>query len=264
MLKALNAHNGFYAPTYLFLLQEELLYENSDTPAPYSRRKKPFQPKGKQRALFDTAFERERSWVREVYGELKDVEGETDEDFECGCCFVPFKLVSPLSRSPYFLPRARPHFHQKEMVQCPKAHLFCKECLATHASTRIGLQDSEIQCMDTSGCAKLFAPYALYQVLPPKLLSQYERINQRKEVLAADLEGLEECPFCTWACVIDSKEEKLLRCGNEEACGVVSCRKCKRVVRFVFAALVLRLLKAEVRIIFRRAVKVSVKPVFVE
>lgn len=170
-------------------------------------------------------------------------------------------VVSPPSNSlaappPSFLSRTRPHVYQKEMVQCPQAHLFCKECLATHASTRIGSQDSEIQCLDTSGCAQIFAPYELYQVLPFKLLSQYERINQLKEVLAAGLEGLEECPFCTWVCVIDSEEEKLLRCGNEEACGVVSCRKCKQVVCFVFAALVLRLLKAEVRIIFQRPVKV--------
>jgi TRIAD3 protein (E3 ubiquitin-protein ligase RNF216) len=135
-------------------------------------------------------------------------ERSSDDDLECGCCFTPFKLVSPLPLSPSFIPRTHPYVHQKEMVKSPKAHLFCKECLATHASTRIGLQDSEIRCLDTSGCAKLFAPYELYQVLPPKLLSQYERINQRKQVFAADLEGLEECPFCTWACVIDSEEEK--------------------------------------------------------
>ena len=251
MHKALRAHNGLYAPTYLSLLHEELVYENSDNPAPYSRRKKPFHPKGKQRALFDTAFERERSWVREVYGDLKEVEPETDDDFECGCCFIPFKLVSP-----HPSPTTRPHVHQKEMVQCPNAHLFCKECLAIHAATRIALQDSEIQCLDRSRCAQIFAPYELYQVLPPKLLSQYERINQRKEVFAAGLEGLEECPFCSWACVIDSEEEKLLRCGNEEVCGVISCRKCKQVVRFVFSALYFCLLKVDVRNIFQRAVKV--------
>ena len=92
-------------------------------------------------------------------------------------------------------------------------------------------------------------------------MSLYERVKQQKEVEAAGLEGLEECPFCEWKCVIENEQERLFRCGNEEGgCGVVSCRGCKKVVGFVF------LLFASVdrgliglffgRIICRRAVRV--------
>ena len=92
-------------------------------------------------------------------------------------------------------------------------------------------------------------------------MSLYERVKQQKEVEAAGLEGLEECPFCEWKCVIENEQERLFRCGNEEGgCGVVSCRGCKKVVGFVF------LLCASVdwgliglffgRIICRRAVRV--------
>lgn len=62
------------------------------------------------------------------------------------------------------------------------------------------------------------------------MMELWERVKQRKEVEAAGLEGLEECPFCEWGCVIENAEEKLFRCGNIDACGVVSCRGCKKVV----------------------------------
>lgn len=63
----------------------------------------------------------------------------------------------------------------------------------------------------------------------PKLLELYERVSQRKELEAAGLENLEECPFCEYQVVIENEHEKLFRCEREE-CGAVSCRKCKKPV----------------------------------
>jgi TRIAD3 protein (E3 ubiquitin-protein ligase RNF216) len=60
-----------------------------------------------------------------------------------------------------------------------------------------------------------------------------EQVKQQKEIEEADLEGLEECPFCDYKCVIeaDKTQEKLFRCGNiDGGCGAVSCRECKRPV----------------------------------
>jgi len=60
-------------------------------------------------------------------------------------------------------------------------------------------------------------------------MSLYERVVQQKEVAEAGLEGLEECPWCEWKCVMEAEREqdRLFRCGNEEGgCGVVSCRFC--------------------------------------
>jgi len=52
--------------------------------------------------------------------------------------------------------------------------------------------------------------------LDAKLLELYGRVKQ-KEIEDAGLEGLEECPFCEWKCVIEAsrEEEELFRCGNE-------------------------------------------------
>ena len=56
----------------------------------------------------------------------------------------------------------------------------------------------------------------------------WERVSQRKEIMNARLVGLEECPFCDYGVMIENNDEKLLRCGNEEMCGIVSCRACKK------------------------------------
>jgi len=86
--------------------------------------------------------------------------------------------------------------------------------------------------MSQSVCKALFSASQLARVLPLKTYALYERLIQAKEIDAAGLEGLEECPFCEWKCVFDVgfEGEKLFRCGNEVGgCGVVSCRKCKKL-----------------------------------
>jgi E3 ubiquitin-protein ligase RNF216 len=115
------------------------------------------------------------------------------------------------------------------MTQCPDAHLFCVDCLTSYASSRLGEHNPAIECMDQSGCKLLFTPSELRRILSPKLLDLYERVSQRKELEAAGLEGLEECPFCEYQVVIENDQEKLFRCEREE-CGAVSCRKCKKLV----------------------------------
>ena len=115
------------------------------------------------------------------------------------------------------------------MVQCPEAHLFCMTCMKAYVSDRLGQHNPKIVCMDQSGCKALFTDSELERFLEPKLLSLYHRVKQMKEIEEANLEGLEECPFGEYKVVIDNPDEKLFRCDNEE-CGVVSCRACKKVV----------------------------------
>ena len=115
------------------------------------------------------------------------------------------------------------------MTQCPDAHLFCTDCVISYASTLLGEHNPAIECMDQSGCKLLFTPSELRRILTPKLLDLYERVSQRKELEAAGLDNLEECPFCEYQVVIENEEEKLFRCEREE-CGAVSCRKCKKLV----------------------------------
>ncbi|GLB44121.1 putative in Between Ring fingers [Lyophyllum shimeji] len=224
----LTQHNGLYAPTHLYLLeQEKTQQERRDAGErvnlPYNKRVTPFRPKGKGAAsVQDEDFEAERKWlVAELTGtntadadagveDANDAsDGECEDGIECGCCFSKFRF--------------------DKIVQCPETHLFCVSCMTSYASTLLGTHDPNIKCMDQSGCSALIPASELRRFLPKKLMELWERVKQRKEVEAAGLEGLEECPFCEWGCVIENEDEKLLRCGNVEGgCGVVSCRKCKR------------------------------------
>ena len=114
-------------------------------------------------------------------------------------------------------------------MQCPEAHLFCTTCMMSYAETKLGEHDARIVCMDQSGCKLPFPDSELRRFLTPKLLELYERVKQRKEIEAAGLEGLEECPFCEYKVVIENDHERLFRCENE-ACGAVTCRQCKKLV----------------------------------
>ena len=63
----------------------------------------------------------------------------------------------------------------------------------------------------------------------------FEQLKQQKEIAEADLEGLEECPFCDYKCVmdVDKTREKLFICRNYDGgCGAISCRECRHPVRY--------------------------------
>lgn len=153
---------------------------------------------------------------------------EEGEGVECGCCFTTYPFVSlpgcPASR---FIDSSL----KGEMAQCTDTHLFCKGCVTSYTSTKLGEQNADLHCMDISGCKMAFPESELRRVLPAKLFDLYEQIRQRRDIELAELDGLEECPFCDYKVVVDVdfETDKLLRCQNEE-CLKVSCRKCKNEV----------------------------------
>jgi hypothetical protein len=114
------------------------------------------------------------------------------------------------------------------MVQCPEMHLLCITCMTSYAATLLSAHDPRIPCLDRSGCNSIIPEPELRRFLPGKTMRLWERVSQRNEIMNAGLVGLEECPFCDYGVVIENNEEKLLRCGNEEVCGIVSCRACKK------------------------------------
>lgn len=116
------------------------------------------------------------------------------------------------------------------MVQCPETHLFCRTCMKSYAANQLGMHDPKINCIDRSGCAAPIPESELRRFLPDGMMKLWERVTQRKEIEAAGLGGLEACPFCDYAVIIEDGEDKLLKCGNLDVCGVVSCRACKKSV----------------------------------
>jgi E3 ubiquitin-protein ligase RNF216 len=118
---------------------------------------------------------------------------------------------------------------QDEMIQCPDAHLFCSSCVTKYCETLLGSHNPTILCMDQSGCKFHFPESELQRLLTPKLMSLYDRVKQQKEIEAAGIENLEECPFCEYKVVIDNPEEKLFRCENAN-CMSMTCRSCKKAV----------------------------------
>jgi E3 ubiquitin-protein ligase RNF216 len=103
--------------------------------------------------------------------------------------------------------------------------------VTSYTSTKLGEQNAELHCMDISGCKMPFPDSELRRVLSEKLYELYEHIRQRRDIELAELEGLEECPFCDYKVVmdVDFQTDKVLRCQNEE-CLKVSCRNCKKEV----------------------------------
>lgn len=115
------------------------------------------------------------------------------------------------------------------MVQCPDAHLFCVSCMTSYVENKLGRHDPKINCVDQNGCKLAFSDSELERFLPSKLINLYYRVKQAKDIEEAEIDGLEECPFCEYKVVIENREEKLFRCERDD-CGAVSCRTCKKLV----------------------------------
>src|ERR1700722_20397010 len=148
-------------------------------------------------------------------------------------------------------------FIQDQIIQCPEAHLFCKSCANSYASTRLSEHNLDIVCMDQSGCKVAFTVSELRRFLTPKLMDLYDRMKQNKEIEAAKLENLESCPFCEYKVVIDDLDEELFQCENAD-CSVVSCRRRKKVVGGIsFISVGLEITSAMVRVTHQEVVKVG-------
>lgn len=116
------------------------------------------------------------------------------------------------------------YIKQQSMVQCPESHLFYRTCMKSYGANLLGMHDPKINCIDRSGCAAPIPESELRWFLLDGMMKLWERVKQRKEIEAAGLGGLEECPFCDYAVIIDDAEDKTVRYGNLGVCCVVSCR----------------------------------------
>ncbi|KAF7305009.1 hypothetical protein MKEN_01215900 [Mycena kentingensis (nom. inval.)] len=206
-------NHSLYAPTHIALHND-----SQGDELPYLRKATAYRApkKGKQKALEDEEFAREKEFiVGWIAGGMAEPalappaeEEECEDGLECACCFSDYAF--------------------EKMIQCPEGHLFCTPCMTQYAETLLGSHDIRIICMDQSGCKLAFPVDQLRRFLTPKLYALYERIRANKEVAAAGLEDIEECPFCDFKLVIENDQEKLFVCRNDD-CAAVTCRQCKQL-----------------------------------
>lgn len=212
--KSFFKHQSLYAPTY-FALRADL--EAGDKFVVKKTTSRSEASRGKRKVLPENPdFEMERRWLLERLDEEETKKAEEAElaecekngtGVECGCCFGDF----PFSW----------------MVQCPDAHLFCRGCARRSAEECIGNRKTNLLCMDQSDCKLPFSESEIQRFLPAKTFELWHRIKQEQELELAQIPGLESCPFCSYAVVIENEQERLFRCENSQ-CGVVSCRECKK------------------------------------
>ncbi|KKK21259.1 hypothetical protein ARAM_001262 [Aspergillus rambellii] len=147
---------------------------------------------------------------KEIAEKLNEEEHiQTGNLIECQCCYIE----APANRC---LP-----------CDGDTIHFFCFTCLRKSAETQIGLMKYTLQCFDVSGCQAKFSRYQLTEALGPSIMERLDSLQQQDEIRKACLEGLVDCPFCSFKAVCPPVEEdREFRCTNP-TCEVVSCRLCK-------------------------------------
>lgn len=131
----------------------------------------------------------------------------------CGCCFDE---EIPINRA----------------VVCTAEtaeHSFCFSCVEQLANTQIGMMRHEMSCMDGSDCKARLDMEGIGRAIPYKTFNKLLLNEQQAEIAAANLEGLEQCPFCDFKAICDPIEvDTIFSCQNPD-CFKVTCRKCHEI-----------------------------------
>ena len=129
---------------------------------------------------------------------------------ECGCCFdeLPFN----------------------RMVHCDgdTSHWFCFDCARRQAESQIGQQLYHLGCMSMDGCDATFSRDQKDLFLDERLKRALEEIEQDDSIRRAGIEGLETCPFCSYAAEYPPVEVNWEFECQQPDCGVKSCRRCRQ------------------------------------
>jgi len=112
-----------------------------------------------------------------------------------------------------------------DMIQCDIFHSFCSECVKTYIRTEMGEGKVHFGCMEPK-CECEYPASVLLSLLERSVSSNLFKRIQDDEVRKAGLSGLETCPFCSYAVIIENESEKVFYCQNAE-CMKESCRLCK-------------------------------------
>ena len=130
---------------------------------------------------------------------------------ECQCCFdgeIPLNRVVP--------------------CMAEVAHNFCFTCVEGLADTQVGMLKHEMLCMDSSGCTAKLSHEDIGRAIPITTFDRLELNQQQAEIMAANIEGLEQCPSCDYKAICgDVEEEPIFYCQNP-SCSRATCRKCEK------------------------------------
>ena len=130
---------------------------------------------------------------------------------ECRCCFDD---ETPLNRA----------------VPCTadEPHYFCFGCVEDLADTQVGMLKHEMLCMDASGCPAKLAREEVGKAIPITTFDRLELNQQQAEIMAANIEGLEQCPSCDYKAICgEVTDEPIFYCQNPD-CSRASCRRCQK------------------------------------
>ena len=115
---------------------------------------------------------------------------------------------------------------ESKMLSCPKGHQFCKECVERGSKVAIGDGKTSLECL-SGQCTEQFEITTLAKALSTSLSSKWISKIQAAEVQKASIEGLVQCPFCTFAMILETTpEEQLTFSCQHPDCQKFSCRKC--------------------------------------
>ena len=112
----------------------------------------------------------------------------------------------------------------QELVRCPDGHAYCSDCVSRAARVVVGEGKSAVLCLGQ--CHLELEEPQLRQSVEPEVLSRLLARKQAKEVEEAGLEGLEQCPACTFSLVMEDPSDRVLICRNP-VCGAETCRSCR-------------------------------------
>ncbi len=130
---------------------------------------------------------------------------------ECQCCFDD---ETPLNRA----------------VPCTAevSHNFCFTCVTGLADTQVGMLKHEMLCMDAGGCTAKLSREDVGRAIPITTFDRLELNQQQADIIAANIEGLEQCPSCDYKAICgEVKEEPIFYCQNPD-CSRATCRKCQK------------------------------------
>ena len=128
---------------------------------------------------------------------------------ECQCCFNE----APTNRT----------------IRCEgdSIHSFCYRCIKRDAESQIGLMRYEMKCIDVSNCTAGYSRESLVAAIGLSMMAKLDSLQQQDDIMKANLDGLENCPFCEFKAIYPPPEEdREFRCLNPD-CEKVSCRLCK-------------------------------------